>query len=123
MGLQTLNLADCGEQTRGSTAPFRSLARFLLIPRSSANRKVHMMSIIRKWLASLEEADRDLKRQGYTVVSGAGTVFVVRVDSEEKPPRHRRSSWFWSAALAALGIKQAQNLTRDCSLELQPREA
>ncbi len=30
-----------------------------------------MMSIIRKWLASLEEADRDLKRQGYTVVSGA----------------------------------------------------
>ncbi len=81
------------------------------------------MSIIRKWLASLEEADRDLKRQGYTVVSGAGTVFVVRVDSEEKPPPHKRSSWFGSAASAAFGIKQAQNLARDCSLELQPREA
>ena len=82
-----------------------------------------MMSIIRKWLASLEEADRDLRRQGYTVVSGAGTVCVVRIDSEEKPPRHRRSSWFWSAAFAALGIKQAKNLARDCSLELQHREA
>ena len=82
-----------------------------------------MMSIIRKWLASLEEADRDLRRQGYTVVSGAGTVFVVRIDSEEKPPRYRRRSWFWSAAFAALGLKQAKYLARDCSLELQHREA
>jgi hypothetical protein len=81
-----------------------------------------MMSTIRKWLASLEEADRDLRQQGYIVVSGAGTVVVVRIDSEEKPPGHRRSSWFWSAASAALGIKQAKNFARKCSLELQPRE-
>jgi hypothetical protein len=64
-----------------------------------------MMSIIRKWLASLEEADCNLRRQGYTVVSGAGTVFVVRIDSEENPPRHRRSSWFWRAAFACLRHK------------------
>ena len=82
-----------------------------------------MMSIIRKWLASLEEADCNLRRQGYTVVSGAGTVVVVRIDSEEKPPRQRRRSWFWSAASVALDIKQAKNLARDCSLELQHREA
>jgi hypothetical protein len=49
-----------------------------------------MMKILRQWLASLNEADRSLTSQGYFVVYGGMTSFVVSLGSSGEPPRQRR---------------------------------
>ena len=64
-----------------------------------------MMKILRQWLAFLNEADRSLRSQGYLVVYGGMTSFVVPLGASGEPPRQRgRPIWFWGAAPAALGL-------------------
>jgi hypothetical protein len=46
-----------------------------------------MMKIFRQWFASLHEVERDLWNQGYIVVYGGGTSFVVPVVSSNRPAR------------------------------------
>jgi hypothetical protein len=44
-----------------------------------------MMAVIRQWLASFDEGERDLNSQGYVVVYGAAGSFVVPFDSDRHP--------------------------------------
>jgi hypothetical protein len=63
------------------------------------------MKILRQWLASLNEADRSLRSQGYLVVYGGMTSFVVPLGASGESPRQRgRPIWLWGAAPAALGL-------------------
>jgi hypothetical protein len=64
-----------------------------------------MMKILHQWLVSLNEAEHSLRSQGYIVVYGGMTSFVVPIGSDEGPPRQRgRPIWLWGAAPAALGL-------------------
>ncbi len=49
-----------------------------------------MMTVIRQWLISLGEGERDLNSQGYIVVYGAAGSFIVPVDPDRQPPRRGR---------------------------------
>jgi hypothetical protein len=44
-----------------------------------------MMTVIRQWLASLNQVECDLNSQGYIVVYGAAGSFVVAVASDRQP--------------------------------------
>lgn len=46
-----------------------------------------MIKIFRKWLLSLNGAERDLWDRGYIVIYGGGTSFVLPVLSNDKPLR------------------------------------
>jgi hypothetical protein len=48
-----------------------------------------MMTVMRQWLASLNEVEHDLRSQGYVVVHGAAGSFVIP-GSSDRPPRGRR---------------------------------
>jgi hypothetical protein len=64
-----------------------------------------LMKILRQWLASLNEADRSLRSQGYLVVYGGMTSFVAPFGSSGEPPRQRgRPIGLRGAAPAALGL-------------------
>jgi len=50
-----------------------------------------MIRIIRQWLLSLDGGERDLWNQGYIVIYGGGTSFVLPVLSQEDPGEGRRN--------------------------------
>jgi hypothetical protein len=63
------------------------------------------MNVLRRWLVSLNEAERSLRSQGYVVVYGGMTSVVVPVGPSREPPRQRgRPIWLWGAAPTALGL-------------------
>jgi hypothetical protein len=49
-----------------------------------------MITVIRQWLDSLDEAERDLNSQGYVVVYGAAGSFVVPIAPDRQPPGRGR---------------------------------
>ena len=49
-----------------------------------------MLTVIRQWLDSLNEVERDLRSQGYVVVYSAAGSFVVPVGSDRQPSDRRR---------------------------------
>jgi hypothetical protein len=49
-----------------------------------------MIAVIRRWLTSLNEVERDLRSQGYVVVYGVTGSFIVPVGSDRQPLRSRR---------------------------------
>jgi hypothetical protein len=64
-----------------------------------------MMKILRQWLVCLNAAEHSLRSQGYVVVYGGMTSFVVPVGSSGELPRQRgKPIWLWGAAPAALGL-------------------
>ena len=61
-----------------------------------------MMKILPQWFAPLHEVERDLWNQGYIVIYGGGTSFVVPVVSNKRPDRQpRKRLSLWAAAPAA----------------------
>jgi hypothetical protein len=44
-----------------------------------------MMTVIRQWLKSLNEGERDLRSQDYIVVYSAAGSFVVPIGSDRQP--------------------------------------
>ena len=60
------------------------------------------MKILRQWFAFLHEAERDLWSQGYTVIYGGGTSFVVPMGSNKRTIRRPgKRSLLWTSAPAA----------------------
>jgi len=61
-----------------------------------------MMKILRQWFASLHEVERDLWNQGYIVIYGGGTSFVVPMGSNNRTVRRPgKRLLLWAAAPAA----------------------
>ena len=64
-----------------------------------------MLNFLRPWLETLNEAERDLRRQGYVVIYGGMTSLIVPINSTERAPRSRgKPLWLWGAAPAAFGL-------------------
>ncbi|WP_262267358.1 hypothetical protein [Microvirga yunnanensis] len=64
-----------------------------------------MLNFLRPWLETLNEAERDLRRQGYIVIYGGMTSIIVPISSSERTPRPPgKPLWLWGAAPAAFGI-------------------
>jgi hypothetical protein len=58
-----------------------------------------MIKILGHWLAALNDAERDLRSQGYVVVCGGITSFVVPMGYNKEPPRQsHRPMWVGSVA-------------------------
>jgi hypothetical protein len=58
-----------------------------------------MMRIFRQWLVALNEVERDLWNQGYIVIYGGGTSFVLPVVSSDRPPQQPgKRSLLWHTA-------------------------
>jgi hypothetical protein len=64
-----------------------------------------MMKILRQWFASLHEVERDLWSQGYIVIYGGCTSFVVPIGSNNKTIRRPgKRSLLWASAPAAFQL-------------------
>jgi hypothetical protein len=64
-----------------------------------------MQNFLRSLLATLNQAERDLRRQGYIVIYGGMTSIIVPIISTEQTPRPRgKPLWLWAAAPAASGL-------------------
>jgi hypothetical protein len=64
-----------------------------------------MLNFLRPWLETLNEAERDLRRQGYVVIYGGMTSIIVPIASGERTPRPpNKPLWLWGAAPAAFGL-------------------
>jgi hypothetical protein len=64
-----------------------------------------MQNFLLSWLEILNEAERDLRRQGYVVIYGGMTSIIVPIGSGERPPRPpSKPLWLWGVAPAAFGL-------------------
>lgn len=64
------------------------------------------MKILHQWFASLHEVERDLWNQGYIVIYGGGTSFVVPMGSNNRTTRRPgKRSLLWAAAPAAFRFR------------------
>jgi hypothetical protein len=64
-----------------------------------------MLNFLRPWFETLTQAEHDLRRQGYVVIYGGMTSFVVPIGSGERTPQPPgKPLWLWGAAPAALGL-------------------
>ena len=67
--------------------------------------EAHMLNFLRPWVETLNNAERDLRRQGYIVIYGGMTSIIVPIVSSEQttqPPGNPLR--LWGAAPAAFGI-------------------
>lgn len=65
-----------------------------------------MLNFLRPWLETLNQAERDLRRQGYVVIYGGMTSIIVPIGSTEQAPRPRRKRlWLWGATPAAFELR------------------
>jgi hypothetical protein len=64
-----------------------------------------MQTFFRRWLAALNETERNLRSQGYIVVYGGMTSLVVPLTSGDRSPGNRgKLLWLWGAAPTAIGL-------------------
>ncbi len=67
--------------------------------------KAIMLNCLHQWLSSLNETERNLRSQGYLVVYGGMSSFIVPVGSDDMAPhRPGKPLLFWGAAPAAFGL-------------------
>ena len=64
-----------------------------------------MLNFLRPWLDTLNDAERDLRQQGYVVIYGGMTSIIVPIGSSERTPQPPgKPLRLWGAAPAAFGI-------------------
>jgi hypothetical protein len=64
-----------------------------------------MLNYLLSLLETLNQAERDLRHQGYVVIYGGMTSIIVPIGSSEQTPRPRgKPLWLSGAAPAAFGL-------------------